>query len=108
MVLTMKLTSFAYNMYDGTADKQNVFHDVPHTDKNLAKICKSRANYAITKLPNPLEFFGYVYEFLFLALYMKLSPNFSINLLHDADFIRTVPYYKRFGILMIVMLTSPF
>ena len=33
MVLTMKLTSFAYNLYDGTADKDNVFPTTPHEDK---------------------------------------------------------------------------
>jgi hypothetical protein len=63
MVLTMKLTSFAYNMYDGTADKHNVFPEVPHSDPKKAKVYADRAKFAITKLPNPLEFFGYVYCF---------------------------------------------
>ena len=38
MVLTMKLTSFAYNLYDGTADKDNVFPSTPHEDKRKAKV----------------------------------------------------------------------
>jgi D-alanyl-lipoteichoic acid acyltransferase DltB (MBOAT superfamily) len=62
MVLTMKLTSFAYNMYDGTADKKNVLEKT-HEDKKLAKVYQDRARFAITKLPSPLEFFGYVYCF---------------------------------------------
>jgi len=61
MVLTMKLTSFAYNLYDGTTDKENVFKT--HEDKRKAKVYAERAKYAITSLPNPLEFFGYVYCF---------------------------------------------
>jgi lysophospholipid acyltransferase len=36
MVLTMKLTSFAYNLYDGTADKKRVF--AKHEDKRLARV----------------------------------------------------------------------
>jgi hypothetical protein len=40
MVLTMKLTSFAYNLYDGTADKKKVF--AVHEDKKNAKIYADR------------------------------------------------------------------
>ena len=40
MVLTMKLTSFAYNLYDGTEDKKNVFAD--HDDKKKKKVYSER------------------------------------------------------------------
>jgi hypothetical protein len=40
MVLTMKLTSFAYNLYDGTADRKNVF--AVHDDKKKIKIYADR------------------------------------------------------------------
>ena len=40
MVLTMKLTSFAYNLYDGTADKKNVF--AVHDDKKKIKLYADR------------------------------------------------------------------
>ena len=40
MVLTMKLTSFAYNLYDGTADSKAVFAD--HDDKKKAKLYSDR------------------------------------------------------------------
>jgi hypothetical protein len=63
MVLTMKLTAFAYNLYDGTYDKKNVFPETPHEDKRKAKVYADRARFAVTKLPSPLEFFGYVYCF---------------------------------------------
>jgi hypothetical protein len=63
MVLTMKLTSFAYNLYDGTYDKKNVFPEHPHENPRKGKVYKDRSRFAITKLPNPLEFFGYVYCF---------------------------------------------
>lgn len=63
MVLTMKLTSFAYNVYDGIGDRKNVFPEQPHTDKNKAKVYANRRKFAIEKLPNLLEYFGYVYCF---------------------------------------------
>ena len=38
MVLTMKLTSFAYNLYDGTADRNRVF--ASYEDRKKAKVKK--------------------------------------------------------------------
>lgn len=61
MVLTMKLTSFAYNLYDGTYDKARVFGS--HDDKKKARIYSDRKKFALQSLPNPLEFFGYIYCF---------------------------------------------
>lgn len=52
MVITMKLTSFAYNYYDGTYDYEKVF-----------KSNDDRKQYAITKLPSLLQFLGYMYCF---------------------------------------------
>lgn len=63
MVLTMKLTSFAFNYFDGSGDYKNTFPEKPHEDKKKARIYGARQKFAITKLPNPLEFFGYVYCF---------------------------------------------
>ena len=40
MVLTMKLTSFAYNLYDGTADRKAVFAD--YDDKKKVKLYTDR------------------------------------------------------------------
>lgn len=63
MVLTMKLTSFAFNLYDGTYDKERVFKTYPDEDRKNQKIYGQRKKFAITALPNPLEFFGYIYCF---------------------------------------------
>lgn len=73
MVLTMKLTSFAYNYYDGTADRERVFKD--HEDKKVAKIYAERKRFAIQKLPNLLEYFGYVYCFTCILA----GPAFEFN-----------------------------
>jgi D-alanyl-lipoteichoic acid acyltransferase DltB (MBOAT superfamily) len=62
MVLTMKLTSFAYNLFDGTADRDKVFKDYDANDKK-GKIYADRRKYAIKQIPNLLEFFGYVFCF---------------------------------------------
>jgi hypothetical protein len=61
MVLTMKLTSIAWNYYDGTVDKDNL--EAKQEDKRKAAVYAYRARFAIHKLPNPIEFFGYVYCF---------------------------------------------
>lgn len=70
MVLTMKLTSFGYNVQDGArkvkADEDKSPADNKMVDKNsLAKkkIRESQDKYAIRQLPNPLEFFSYAFCF---------------------------------------------
>jgi len=52
MVITMKLSSFAYNYYDGIYDYENVL-----------KSNDDRKKYAITKLPSLIQFLGYMYCF---------------------------------------------
>mmetsp|Transcript_31851 Transcript_31851/g.23568 ORF Transcript_31851/g.23568 Transcript_31851/m.23568 type:complete len:539 (+) Transcript_31851:74-1690(+) len=60
MVLTMKLTSYAWNIYDGIHDRKKVFaENADPKDRVLA----SRRKYAIKKYPNIIEFFGYIYCF---------------------------------------------
>ena len=81
MVLTMKLTSFAYNLYDGTADRKNVFPAAPHEDKKKAKVYGDRSKFAVEGLPGPLEFFGYVYCFTCLLA----GPAFEYN-----DYVRAI------------------
>ena len=61
MVLTMKLTSFGFNLYDGTFDKSKVF--ASYDDKKKQRIYSDRRRFAIESLPNPLQFFGYIYCF---------------------------------------------
>jgi len=64
MVITMKLTSFAYNLYDGTYDYNNV-----------SKQNNDRKKYAITKLPSLLQFLGYIYCFTCI----QAGPAFEYN-----------------------------
>jgi len=59
MVLTMKLTSFAWNLYDGTADLKAV----EEGNKTGGTMFKSRYQFMVTSLPNPMEFFGYIFCF---------------------------------------------
>ncbi|KAJ3032198.1 UNVERIFIED_CONTAM: lysophospholipid acyltransferase [Siphonaria sp. JEL0065] len=61
MVLVIKLTSFAWNVYDGTKE-----------DKDVIPELQSRA---IKKYPNILEFFGYVF---FFAAFL-VGPAFDFN-----------------------------
>ncbi len=61
MVVTMKMTSFAYNLYDGTVDAKNVFSD-DHSESQR-KLYQSRRRFAIQKIPDLADFFGYVYCF---------------------------------------------
>jgi hypothetical protein len=80
MVITMKLTSFAYNLYDGTYDRKRVFA-TDHNPKEV-KMYASRQKFAIDKLPNLLEFFGYVFCFTCILA----GPAFEYNdYLHSID-----------------------
>jgi hypothetical protein len=79
MVLTMKLTAFGYNLFDGTADKQRVLGQGPYrsTDNQSPiylkkgpkeaererRVLLARQQFAVEGVPNPLAFFGYVYCF---------------------------------------------
>lgn len=54
----MKLTSLAYNLYDGTYDKASM--SKVYEDKGVADIYADRKRLALTKLPSLLEYFGYV------------------------------------------------
>ena len=63
MILTIKLTMFGYNVYDGyTVTKSPKFTVLnPHDPRD--KLYYARVQYAIHELPSPLEFVGYVYFF---------------------------------------------
>ncbi|ETV66625.1 hypothetical protein H257_16933 [Aphanomyces astaci] len=64
MLLVIKLTSFAYNCYDGTDAKLTT----NPTNSQLAKVYASRRSLAISALPSLVEFYGYAYCFTtFLA-----------------------------------------
>ncbi|KAF0701623.1 Aste57867_7951 [Aphanomyces stellatus] len=64
MLLVIKLTSFAYNCFDG-ADKKLATEP---SHPQLAKVYASRRQLAITTLPSLVEFYGYTYCFTtFLA-----------------------------------------
>ncbi|RLN74477.1 hypothetical protein BBJ28_00007302 [Nothophytophthora sp. Chile5] len=66
MLLVIKLTSFAYNYYDGVVDK---------TAEKKGKELSARQKLAISEIPSLVEFFGYVYSFTtFLA-----GPAFEIR-----------------------------
>ncbi|CAM9819741.1 unnamed protein product [Choristocarpus tenellus] len=60
MVLTIKLSSFAYNIYDGRkwAEIQN-----DTGDKRKDKVLEARRRYALRTMPSVLEYLGYVFCF---------------------------------------------
>jgi hypothetical protein len=73
MLLVIKLTSFAYNYYDGVVDIKRL--NTPTDNKALARIYASRKALGLTHLPSPLAFFSYVYCFpTFLA-----GPAFELR-----------------------------
>lgn len=77
MLLVIKLTSFAYNYYDGVVDKRG---DQPGLSPAKARVYAGRKKLALTEIPSLLEYFGYVYSFTtFLA-----GPAFEIREYLDA------------------------
>ncbi|CEG41053.1 lysophospholipid acyltransferase [Plasmopara halstedii] len=74
MLLVIKLTSFAYNYFDGTVDKTLATKGT-ELSPNKRKMYEGRQKLALTELPSLLEYFGYVYSFTtFLA-----GPAFEIR-----------------------------
>ncbi|CAH0488773.1 unnamed protein product [Peronospora farinosa] len=74
MLLVIKLTSFAYNYYDGVVDK-TFEKKGDGMSPSKKKVYESRQKLAIQEIPSLLEFFGYVYSFTtFLA-----GPAFEIR-----------------------------
>ena len=63
MVMVMKLTTFAYNLYDGTVDHHNTFVKTYEGNKGAAKVYAARRKFAIKQLPSLLEYYGYIYTF---------------------------------------------
>lgn len=50
MILTIKLSSFAYNVYDGVVDSDVL--QTPQTDRYKSKVFKERLKYAIFQVLN--------------------------------------------------------
>jgi hypothetical protein len=84
MVLTMKLTSFGYNIQDGGSKK--TFTKTPDSELNAEgkagkvaqsqeRIRASREKYAIQDMPNVIEYLGYVYCFSTLMV----GPTFEYS-----------------------------
>lgn len=75
MVLTIKLTSLAWNLYDGTIGLKNITENIEKIDDKKSKIYKDRLKFSISKLPNLLEYYGYIYCFSVLMV----GPAFEFN-----------------------------
>ncbi|CAH0516904.1 unnamed protein product [Peronospora belbahrii] len=74
MLLVIKLTSFAYNYYDGVVDK-TFEKKSGHMSPSMKKVYENRQKLAIQEIPSLLAFYGYVYSFTtFLA-----GPAFEIR-----------------------------
>lgn len=84
MVLTMKLTSFAYNLFDGTTDYKNVFEHPDDLPEHKKKVYKSRRQFAITKTPNLLEFLGYTYSFTSVLVGPAFEYNEYVRVVDDS------------------------
>ena len=77
MVLTMKLTTFAWNVYDGrrkveVRPRTFVFHERHSAQNSTQDLDKWQAAKRITKYPSLLEFLGYSLVLLLLAIFSCL------------------------------------
>jgi hypothetical protein len=86
MILTIKLSSLAYNLYDGS--KKQVAHltamkqegraqSATPAERARGRSAETKLAFAVGALPNPLEFLGYIYCFTrwFLLLdFLLLLP----------------------------------
>lgn len=60
MLLTIKLTAFAYNVYDG---RMLAKLQAPSGDERKDKVNKARVRLAVEEVPGLLEYLGYTYCF---------------------------------------------
>jgi hypothetical protein len=65
MVVTIKLSMMGYNLYDGTAGFKEIQRKIQENSENKRAQAKynRRLKFAIYHLPNPLEFFSYIFCF---------------------------------------------
>jgi hypothetical protein len=66
MILTIKMTSLAVNFFDGAEDKVRMEREMgkdKEGNKSATRLYRRRLAKSIDTLPNPLEFFGYVFNF---------------------------------------------
>jgi lysophospholipid acyltransferase len=92
MILTIKLSSFAYNVYDGSkhSEEEAAAKDLPARKKATFE---DRKRFAIAKLPSLLEFYGYGYCFTtFLA-----GPAFEFSEYQGAIEGTVFPKYEKPG-----------
>ena len=77
MLITVKITQFAYNLIDGTVNKsyyERVQRDPKQSD-GAKKQAKSRLKLSLTELPDPLEFYAWIYHY---GLYFA-GPAFELR-----------------------------
>jgi hypothetical protein len=68
MILTIKLTMLGYNYFDGVVEKKKLeeMASIKATDKASkykAKAAQARLKFALDTLPDPLEFYSWVFHF---------------------------------------------
>lgn len=78
MILLIKLTSFAYNYYDGV---------VGNSEPISNRTQETRRRLAITKLPSLLEYFGYVYNFTTFIAGPAFEFREYMNAIEGAQFV---------------------
>jgi len=86
MVLTMKLYSISYNLYDGYLIKNNLLSENPKEDRATRKC----STFAVQELPSLIEFLGYTFCFSNLMAgpafeYSYYAAAANGSLLYDKD-----------------------
>ena len=94
MVLTMKISSFAYNIYDGTTDREEIFQDTISDTKKL-KVYKERRRYAILELPSLLEYFGYIFCFTCILAGPAFEYRDYVDCIDQSVFVRKISGHEK-------------
>lgn len=61
MILTIKASSLGFNYRDGTADKASLQEKLKTGSAGAKRLASERLRSSISRLPNPLEFYAYVF-----------------------------------------------
>eukprot|EP01041_Mallomonas_annulata_P009825 gene9825-20433_t len=92
MILSIKLTSLGWNLYDGTYDLEHI--NKSHPDPKINKMMTDRKKFLITSMPNLLEFYGYVYCFPCIMVGPAFEYKEYIDIITEKAFTHRKSYNK--------------
>jgi lysophospholipid acyltransferase len=93
MILTIKITSLSYNIYDGVIAKKSYEETLEskQAPNSLILVYKDRISRSIDHIPSVLQYFGYMFHFSSLLAGPAFEYKEYCDSIHNIPFIETSP-----------------